>query len=213
MCDLRQALLSLIVAIACTNCTGVPHHCAQVPTTKAEYCRFLRDHFQRVFYDDSSLGIVFETTTQVTQSAPAVLVLHEYPNLGYQCLDFAYRLSKQGFDVYVPLLFGHSDGEAGSFSTLQNSMTLAFSPDWHVFFGEHSHQGITDRLRRLCRRIELGPRRQRHWRHRHVPYGIVSDCLNGPAMCCRPCCCAAGDSTCASHNRGKKIIRHITSRN
>jgi len=37
---------------------------------------------------------------------PPILLLHELPGLTLECLDFARRLSGEGFRVYVPLLFG-----------------------------------------------------------------------------------------------------------
>jgi hypothetical protein len=42
-----------------------------------------------------------------------VLILHEYDHLSIACLRFAERLSREGFTVYVPVLFGKTNGKAG----------------------------------------------------------------------------------------------------
>jgi hypothetical protein len=73
-----------------------------------------------------------------------VLVLHEYDHLSVACLRFAERLSREGFTVYVPVLFGKTDGKSGLGTTIATTLELFMSSDWHALFGEHQHQPITD---------------------------------------------------------------------
>jgi hypothetical protein len=84
-----------------------------------------------------------------------VLVLHEYDHLSIACLDFAKRLSRAGFTVYLPVLFGKADGEVGLRTTLRT--TLALSPDWHALFGEHQRQPITDWLALVWKNSPIPP--------------------------------------------------------
>lgn len=56
-------------------------------------------------------------------SGPAVVVLHELPGLTKEDLELGYRLSKEGFTVYMPLLFG------------EPGQSKLIGPMAHVLFG------------------------------------------------------------------------------
>jgi dienelactone hydrolase len=100
-----------------------------------------------------------------------VLVLHEYDHLSVACLRFAERLSREGFTVYVPVLFGKTDGKSGLGTTIATTLELFMSSDWHALFGEHQHQPITDSLAVICRKISAD--------HQHRGIGVIGMCLTG----------------------------------
>jgi dienelactone hydrolase len=100
-----------------------------------------------------------------------VLVLHEYDHLSIFCLDFADRLSRAGFTVYVPLLFGKADGKSALGTTIRNTLEIGLSGKWHALFGEHEHQPITEWLGKVCRRISA--------EHEDRGIGVIGMCLSG----------------------------------
>jgi hypothetical protein len=111
-----------------------------------------------------------------------VLVLHEYDHLSIACLKLAIRLSRAGFTVYVPLLFGKPDGKTGFGTTLRTTSELAFGGQWHALFAEHRHQPITDSLAGLCRKISS-------W-HDDRGIAVIGMCLTGAlpiALMNEPC--------------------------
>jgi dienelactone hydrolase len=137
----------------------------------------LGSDFTRVWPNESDLGKVYccnsppkDGDNKGAFNRP-VLVLHEYDHLSIHCLDFADRLSREGFTVYVPLLFGKADGRSGPAVTLGNTFELAASGQWHALLSEHKHQPITERLMKICRRISSA--------HDHRGIGVIGMCLTG----------------------------------
>jgi dienelactone hydrolase len=111
-----------------------------------------------------------------------VLVLHEYDHLSIACLNFAIRLSRAGFSVYDPLLFGKADGKTGLGTTLSTTAELACNGQWHALFAEHQSQPITKSLGELCDTISS-------WHHRRG-IAVIGMCLTGAlpiTLMQRPC--------------------------
>lgn len=100
-----------------------------------------------------------------------VLLLHEYDHLSAACLNFAIRLSRAGFTVYLPLLFGKADGQSGLGIILGTTAELAFSGQWHALFAEHQSQPITKSLGELCQTISS-------W-HNRRGIAVIGMCLTG----------------------------------
>ncbi|MBV8211763.1 MAG: hypothetical protein JOZ08_00900 [Verrucomicrobia bacterium] len=100
-----------------------------------------------------------------------VLLLHEYDHLTTVCLEFAKRLSRAGFRVYVPLLFGKADGVGGTGTMIANTWELETSGEWYTLFAEHKKQPITTWLCDLAKRIS-----EKHGGRR---IAVIGMCLTG----------------------------------
>lgn len=100
-----------------------------------------------------------------------VLVLHEYDYLSTVCLEFAERLSRAGFRVYVPLLFGKADGVAGPGTLIANTWELETSGELYTLLAEHKRQPMTTWLCTLAKRIS-----EQHGGQRIAAIGM---CLTG----------------------------------
>jgi dienelactone hydrolase len=99
------------------------------------------------------------------KTLPPVLVLHELPGLTKYDIDFAYRLSEQGFRVYLPLLFGDAyDDKFGKH--FWNECVRGPWP-WE---DKHSFNRWVTPLSALCDRIHAETKRT---------IGVVGMCLTG----------------------------------
>lgn len=174
---LRTGLLSF-----CSGCaTHMPQHCHD---DKAHFSpEYFKQEMDKNFtwaWDANGELPVYRCTVPAdnpvrgaTAAQRPVLLLHEYDRLSGSTLDFAKRLSAQGFTVYVPLLFGRAEGGRGGWPFVRNTLELIFSPQWNVALGVDEHQPITDRLERVCWRISnLTP-------HRHRGVAVIGMCLTG----------------------------------
>ncbi len=77
---------------------------------------------------------------------PGVVLLHELPGMSVECRELGDRLIKEGYAVYMPLLFGKPE----SVDMASNMVSVCLSREIHVF----SRRGmgpITDWIRALCR--------------------------------------------------------------
>jgi dienelactone hydrolase len=137
---------------------------------------FLNQEFSLVWNDDSGRHAVYRCKTPPTNGDSVaaenrpVLILHEYDHLSIACLEFAQRLSRAGFCVYVPLLFGKANGKEDFATVVRNTWAIATNGEWHAMFAEHQKQPITDWLSGLCRRISEAHRRR---------IGVIGMCLTG----------------------------------
>lgn len=184
---LAQLTAALAAAIALGSCCAknLPRHCC----TDKKYNS--RESFQ-AFFDPKKPKFDLAWTPakgekpvylcNVPADDPArretaaqrpVLLLHEYDRLSGATLDLAERLSKQGFKVYVPLLYGRAEGGRGGWPFIRNTLELIFSPEWNVAAGVNEHQPITEWLERVCWRIsKASPREQRG-------VAVIGMCLTG----------------------------------
>lgn len=82
-------------------------------------------------------------------SGPALLLLHELPGLSDFTFEVADGFAKEGFTIYLPLLFG----KAGDFKVAGNVPRLCVNRELRVF--EHRRPGpIADWLRALARKAK-----------------------------------------------------------
>jgi hypothetical protein len=174
----RTALGAIAAAISQSSCAlHIAQRCCEDVAAESEPSIFLSTLRQNFIPLSEWERVVYKCTVppsdgdiSVARNRP-VLVLHEYDHLSIACLNFAIRLSRAGFTVYVPLLFGKADGKAGLGTTLRTTAQLAFGGQWHALFAEHKHQPITDSLAGLCRKISL-------W-HDHRGIAVIGMCLTG----------------------------------
>lgn len=174
--------LLVILELAAASLTGCVAHCpdtdASQETFAARWGRF------QSWQPPHAQG---RTVRYITGSIdkPPVIVLHEFPALSANCLAFAEKLSRQGFTVYVPVLFGNTQGVSNAGAGLATIVELSASTEWKVTFSEHKHSAITDWLRLLCRDVSE--------RHQQKKIGVIGMCLTGSfpvALMSEPCVAA-----------------------
>lgn len=92
-----------------------------------------------------------KTRTVYTRgSGPGVVVMHEIPGITPEVARFARRVSDEGFQVYLPHMFG-TPGKRFSASYVLSQMARAcISREFHVL-AKGASSPITDWLRALCR--------------------------------------------------------------
>ncbi len=143
-----------------------------------------REHFQNLLSDfnvapwqqppgERPVYCIAPTSGPAARAAAnrPVLVLHEYDRLSANTLDFAKRLSKQGFTVYVPLLFGRPVGGSDFGTFVRNNLELATSRDWNVFMGGNQRQPIVSWLEQVSWRIAN--------HHNGSGVAVIGMCLTG----------------------------------
>jgi dienelactone hydrolase len=102
----------------------------------------------------------------VTGDGPPVLVMHELSGMNATAVDFARRLAREGFRVYLPHLFG-KPLQAAAFS---NSWKLCISREFGRLAAGKSAP-ITDWLRSLAQDMST--------RHGNGRVGAIGMCLTG----------------------------------
>jgi dienelactone hydrolase len=100
------------------------------------------------------------------ETDPGVIVMHELPGMSPDCMDFALRLSEQGFRVHLPLLFGEPLDDR----FLKHGRALCVSKEFASLKAGVSAP-ITDWLRALAR--HLAPEDS------GVRVGAIGMCLTG----------------------------------
>jgi dienelactone hydrolase len=179
--NLARACAALWATAATLGQSGcalhLPQRCCQdvaAESTPRIFLSTLKDNFMplneggRVLY--KCIVLPADGDAAAARNRP-VLVLHEYDHLSIACLNFAIRLSRAGFTVYVPLLFGKADGKTGVGTTLSTTAELALSGQWHALFAEHQSQPITKSLGELCHTISS-------W-HNDRGIAVIGMCLTG----------------------------------
>lgn len=101
-----------------------------------------------------------------TGNGPPVIVIHELPGMTPECIKFAERLVKDGFTVYLPLLFGepNSDKPLGYFAR------VCISREFYLL-ARNKSSPIINWLRDLCRTI--------HDKKGGKGVGAIGMCLTG----------------------------------
>ena len=99
-------------------------------------------------------------------SGPGVVLLHELPGMSVECRQLGDRLIKEGYAVYMPLLFGKPE----SVDMASNTMAVCISREIHVF-SKRGMGPITDWIRALCRHA-LGEQGGKG-------VGLIGMCLTG----------------------------------
>lgn len=168
----RAAALVLFLS----GCAVTPDHCK----SKAEARADTRPRQIRLLqqFDRQRLGVpgkefeVFTPKPSVRRGGgPPVIVLHEMPALSPDVLDLALRVSKEGYSVYVPLLWGNENENAHSrLLFLRRLVELRANSEWKAGAAEVDRP-ILDRLTSLCHSIIS--------RHPEKRMGVIGNCLTG----------------------------------
>lgn len=173
----RLAVILFAYTSTLTSCVCIhkPGKCGNaVYEDKAE---LLASKFQATAF--SSKGkqrtVFIPITLRRKGNAAAILLLHELPALSAECLLLADRLADEGYDVYVPMLFGRSDDrdrEDPTATFVKNAIEMQLSGDWHPLFAEHKSSGITNWLRGFCREKIIQ-------QDRHKCIAVIGMCATG----------------------------------
>lgn len=81
-------------------------------------------------------------------SGPGVLILHELPGMSEACLELGRIIAKEGYRVYLPLMFG----EPGEHSSLLNLVRVCLQREFNLW-SKNAPSRITPWLRELCSHI------------------------------------------------------------
>ena len=79
-------------------------------------------------------------------SGPGVVIMHELPGLSPQCLDLGRRLACDGFQVFLPLMFGEPGQHSGALGDITR---FCLVKEFRAFASDQS-QPITAWMRALC---------------------------------------------------------------
>ncbi|HCB38825.1 MAG TPA: dienelactone hydrolase [Gammaproteobacteria bacterium] len=98
---------------------------------------------------------------------PGVLIIQELPGITRETIELAERLHRDGFTVYLPVLFGQPDSP---FEPLKNLAKVCVSFEFRVL-ANRRRGPVADWLRALCRRMqaECGD----------IPVGAIGMCFTG----------------------------------
>ncbi len=99
-------------------------------------------------------------------ASPALLILHELPGLGESTFCLGQALAKEGYDIYIPRLFG---SESGQKTPIRNILGLATSKYWDIF-SSNGNEGILSRLETFSSWISA---------QHNNEIGVIGNCLTG----------------------------------
>lgn len=105
----------------------------------------------------------------VVRGDMGVVLLHEVFGLTESVLRLADTIAREGFVVWVPVLFGPSHKTATKLQSSAAVMACCIRREIHAFAGNHSSP-ITDLIRTVCRDLSNETGR---------PVGVVGMCLTG----------------------------------
>lgn len=130
----------------------------------------INDWPQFTFADGEFSFPVYKRTPQGVENPPAIIVMHEVPGIYPAVIDFAERLLKEGYCVYMPSLLGEP-GKPFSMPYVFSSIAKAcISREFQVLALKQASP-ITDALRALCRHA--------HAECGGVGVGAIGMCLTG----------------------------------
>ena len=92
----------------------------------------------------------FKKTVYSKGKGPGIIIMHELPGMSPETIIFANYLVKQGFTVYLPLLFGEPMMAPDASSSAKNMASLCISKEFHLFTSNKTSP-IVHWLRALCR--------------------------------------------------------------
>lgn len=125
----------------------------------------MQDFQQTDFCDDT-----FSHPVYTIGHGPGVVLMHELPGMVPSCVDLARDIAREGFRVYMPLLFGQADRPHTNAIICKNLAKLCISREIKLFAHRKSSP-ITNWLRALCR--------QAHAECGGEGVGVIGMCLTG----------------------------------
>lgn len=156
---MRQMFPALALAACIAGCSQP--HCSD---RKPEVAPDVRQAFEP---PQVMPGATREFRVYRRGSGPPIVIFHELPGLSPATFRLADRISRAGFTVYVPLLFG----EAGDFAPTRNFLELCFFNREIDCFNGSSGGRIAAELEPLLLRIDEA--------HGRKGLGAIGMCLTG----------------------------------
>lgn len=130
----------------------------------------INDWERFIFKDNTFSFPVFKKSPIGFEKPPAIIVMHEAPGIYPAVIDFAERLLKEGYCVYMPSLLGEP-GNAYSVPYALSSIGKAcISKEFRVLALKQASP-ITDALRALCRHA--------HTECGGIGVGAIGMCITG----------------------------------
>lgn len=135
-------------------------------------------------------GIAHRVLKKGDGSQPGVLIIQELPGITSHTIELAERIHKDGFTVYLPVLFGqpNSPYEPG-----KNFVKVCISREFRVL-ANRERGPIADWLRALCRQLQQDCN--------GIPVGAIGMCFTGGFVLtlmvdesvAAPVCCQPGNA-------------------
>jgi len=122
------------------------------------------------FADGEFSFAVYKRMPQGVENPPAIVVMHEVPGIYPAVIDFAERLLKEGYCVYMPSLLGEPGKDFSIPYVLSSIGKACISREFQVLALKQASP-ITDALRALCRLA--------HKECGGVGVGAIGMCLTG----------------------------------
>lgn len=119
-----------------------------------------------VRYKFSYHGLTREVYKLGEDSSPAVLILLELPGMTRHTVDLARRLHRDGYVVYLPLIFG---GPNSRYEPFKNIGRLCVQREFNLL-AHHKPSLISEWLRALCREMQAAS---------GGPVGAIGMCFTG----------------------------------
>ena len=172
---LLRLLLAAFAAAGLASC-ALTSHCPSKPNAKAcKEAALERFTEQKLTFN----GITHTVLTPKKgspfshPSGPPVLVLHEIPSLSSYTLDLAERIAKEGYHVYVPVLWGKPMDNPNSVGVYVGSLWhAAFHPEFQATKEGLPRRPIVGWLASLCREHISA-------QHHGKPIAAIGMCISG----------------------------------
>ena len=171
----RNVAVVAAMSLQLSGCVATPDHCKSATENGGD----TRDR-QKVLLRQFSRGrlgrpgnefFVFTPEHAPRPNGPPVIVLHEMPALSPDLLELALRVSREGYSVYVPLLWGGEMENASSkWLFVRRVFELRASREWQAGKAD-ADRPILDRLESLCHVVSKAHPNQR--------IGVIGNCLTG----------------------------------
>ncbi|MCG8614079.1 MAG: dienelactone hydrolase family protein [Pseudomonadales bacterium] len=97
---------------------------------------------------------------------PAVLIMIELPGMTRHTVEFARRLNREGYTIYLPLLFGKPDSP---YEPGRNLFKICIQKEFNLL-AHHKPSQVTEWLRALCREMQ---------KQSGGPVGAIGMCFTG----------------------------------
>ncbi|MCB1179148.1 MAG: dienelactone hydrolase family protein [Leptospiraceae bacterium] len=83
-------------------------------------------------------------------NGPGIIIIHELPGMVKECVNFARNLEKEGFTVYLPLLFGEPNKELDVIDTIKLFRKVCISKEFDLF-SNNKTSPVVEFLKGLCK--------------------------------------------------------------
>src|ERR1044071_4185018 len=106
-------------------------------------------------YDFDEFDFTYEGKTRKVfrkGTGPGIVIMHEIPGITPEVADFAGMVAKEGFTVFMPVMFGTPGKPKSTLYVVAEIARVCISKEFKCFANRESSP-ITQWLRGLCREV------------------------------------------------------------